>query len=47
MTRFWITLDQSVDFVIFLNTNERGETLFQLPSFYIIDLAKQCTKVAN
>ena len=42
MTRFWITLDQSVDFVISSLTLMRGGETFvpKLPSFYIIDLAK-------
>lgn len=42
MTRFWITLDQSVDFVIQAIRNSRGGEIYvpKIPSFKIVDLAK-------
>lgn len=44
MTRFWITLDQAVDFVIkCLNIVKGGEVFVpKIPSMRIIDLAKVC-----
>lgn len=42
MTRFWITLDQAVDFVIRCTTLARGGEIFvpKIPSMKITDLAK-------
>ncbi|MBU4054369.1 MAG: UDP-N-acetylglucosamine 4,6-dehydratase (inverting) [Proteobacteria bacterium] len=42
MTRFWITLDQGVDFVLFCLENMCGGELFvpKIPSMNIMDLAK-------
>lgn len=42
MTRFWITLDQAVDFVIQAITNMRGGEIFvpKIPSMRISDLAE-------
>lgn len=41
MSRFWITLDQAVDFVLFCLSKMQGGEIFipKLPSFYIKDLA--------
>lgn len=42
MTRFWITLDQSVDFVIHCFAEMRGAEIFvsKIPSIHITDLAE-------
>jgi UDP-N-acetylglucosamine 4,6-dehydratase len=42
MTRFWITLDQGVDFVIAMLGEMHGGELFvpKIPSMHIVDLAK-------
>ena len=42
MTRFWITLEQGVDFVLFCLENMHGGEIFvpKIPSMKIIDLAK-------
>lgn len=42
MTRFWITLDQCVDFVISCFSHMRGGEIFvpKIPSIHIVDLAK-------
>ncbi|MFA6091789.1 MAG: UDP-N-acetylglucosamine 4,6-dehydratase (inverting) [Elusimicrobiota bacterium] len=42
MTRFWITLDQGVDTVLFALTNMHGGEIFvpKIPSMRIMDLAK-------
>jgi UDP-N-acetylglucosamine 4,6-dehydratase len=42
MTRFWITLDQGVDFVISMLEKMHGGELFvpQIPSMKVVDLAK-------
>lgn len=42
MTRFWITLDQAVDFVIFALVDARGGELYvpKIPSMKIVDLAE-------
>lgn len=42
MTRFWITLDQAVDFVIHSFKESRGGEIFipKIPSMHILDLAK-------
>jgi UDP-N-acetylglucosamine 4,6-dehydratase len=42
MTRFWITLDQGVDFVIAMLGGMHGGELFvpKIPSMHIVDLAK-------
>lgn len=41
MTRFWMTLEQAVQFVIFALAEMRGGEIFvpRLPSMYIVDLA--------
>ena len=42
MTRFNITLDEAIDFVIWSLINSKGGEIFvpKIPSFYIVDLAK-------
>lgn len=42
MTRFWITLDQGVDFVVSSLTSMRGGELFvpKIPSMRVVDLAR-------
>jgi len=42
MTRFWITLEQAVDFVIFAIGDSRGGEIYipKIPSMKIVDLAK-------
>ena len=42
MTRFWITLDQAVDFVLFALKDARGGELYvpKIPSMKIVDLAE-------
>jgi UDP-N-acetylglucosamine 4,6-dehydratase len=42
MTRFWITLEQAVDFVLKCLTRMRGGEIFvpKIPSMNIVDLAK-------
>ena len=42
MTRFWITIEESVKFVIFCLSNMKGGEIFisKIPSMFITDLAK-------